>query len=38
MKAHFFLKQTVEDEDEHALKGVENGKEIGQHDGLAIDE
>lgn len=28
----------MEDEDEHALQGVEDGKEIGQDDGLAIDE
>lgn len=35
---HFSLKQTVEDEDKHSLEGVEYGKEIGQHDGFAIDE
>lgn len=34
---HLFLQDTVKDEDEHALQGVEDGEEVGHDDGALVD-
>jgi len=35
--AHLLLEYAVEDEDEHALQGVEDGEEVGHDDGALVD-
>lgn len=35
---HLLLKETVEDEDEHALQGVEDGEEVGHDHGRLVEE
>lgn len=37
-EAHLLLEETVEDEDEHALQGVEDGEEVRHHDGGLVEE
>lgn len=36
--SYLFLQGAVEDEDEHALEGVEGGEEVGHDDRVLVDE
>lgn len=38
IKTDLFLQSAVEDEDEHALEGVEGGEEVCHNDSVLIDE
>lgn len=38
MYCYLLLQGTVEDEDKHALEGIEGGKEVGHDDRVFIDE
>lgn len=37
-QADLLLEETVEDEDEHPLQGVEDGEEVRHHDGGVVEE
>lgn len=37
-EADLLLEETVEDEDEHPLQGVEDGEEVRHHDGGVVEE